>query len=115
MESSILSEGHNTSILRTEFSVAPSPILSACYPASRLTTPRAAGPERSDFVLLRRGDVSNRRKATVANRDREWRKWAGKPTLPLSAVSALSRSSSRCDSTAGVDVRGVVAARDERG
>src|SRR5271166_5110078 len=51
MESSILSEGHNTSILRTGLSVAPSLILSACYPASRLTPPRAAGPERSDFVL----------------------------------------------------------------
>ncbi len=53
MESSILSEGHNTSILRTELSVAPSRILSACYPASRLTPPRAAGPERSDFVPWR--------------------------------------------------------------
>ena len=51
--SSFLSEVRTTSILRTGLSVAPSLILSACYPASRLTPPRAAGPERSDFVLWR--------------------------------------------------------------
>src|SRR5208283_5642346 len=45
-EGSILSEVRNASILRTGLSVAPSLILSACYPASRLTPPSGAGAER---------------------------------------------------------------------
>ena len=44
-----------------------------------------------------------RRKATVANRDREGRKWAGKQALPVGAESARTRHRSRVGQTlAGV-------------
>jgi hypothetical protein len=53
MESSILSEVHNTSILRaglsTDYAVISTSLASRNTPASPLV-PRAAGLERSDFV-----------------------------------------------------------------
>jgi len=42
-----------------------------------------------------RSNVDERRKAGVADRDLEWRKWAGKPALPLRAESAHYGHSSR--------------------
>src|SRR5271166_613227 len=83
--------------LATSTKIRPKPPFLTCNHSdderqAQLSRRRRCSPYRFD-PFATPSDGRSRRKATVANRGREWRKWAGKQALPVGAESAHCGSS----------------------